>query len=894
MTKKKKLLVLLDGSSYLFRAYHALPPLVTAKGQPTGAIYGVINMIKRLLKDYEPDYMGVVFDTKEKTFRHEEYKEYKANRPQMPDELGCQIKPLHDLIEAMGLPLITKPGFEADDVIGTLAMQARDHGLEVVISTGDKDMAQLVTPDISLVNTMSDTVMDEAGVKEKFGVEPEQIIDYLTLIGDTSDNIPGVPKVGPKTASKWLNQYQTLDNLIEHADEIKGKIGENLRASLEQLPLSKWLVTIDCDVPLEIKPEDLLAKPQDDALLREMFTNLEFKTWLKNLEGDEKPATKPKQAKYEAIFDLKQLKSLLKQAKDKSLLCFDLETTSLVTHDAQIVGVALCVEPFEAYYVPVGHQFSQHSQLAKEDVLSALKPILEDEKIKKVGQNLKYDIEVLQNEAIEVKGIAYDTMLESYVLNSANRHDMDSLSLHYLNHETISYEDVCGKGAKQISFSEVDIDKATEYAAEDADITLRLHEHIWQQLSDNKALISVYNDIELPLISVLATMERYGVMIDEKMLGKQSKQIAQKLEKLEEEAFTLAGESFNLSSPKQLQAILFEKLKLPVISKTPKGQPSTAENVLQELSHDYELPHIILEHRSLSKLKSTYTDKLPLAIHPKTGRVHTSYHQAGTNTGRLSSSDPNLQNIPIRTPEGQKIRKAFIAPKGKKILAADYSQVELRIMAHLSKDKGLMTAFEKGEDIHQFTASQVFNVPLEKVTAEQRRSSKAINFGLIYGMSAFGLAKQLDVTREEAEGFMATYFERYPGIHEYMESTRKQASKFGYVETISGRRLYLPEINSKNGLRRKAAERAAINAPMQGTAADLIKTAMINIHNWIVTSKYDIHMIMQVHDELVFEVDGAIVEEVSPIITEHMEQALKLSVPLTVEIGVGDNWQEAH
>lgn len=902
MTKKKKLLVLLDGSSYLFRAYHALPPLVNSKGQPTGAIYGVINMIRRLIKNYQPDYMGVVFDTKEKTFRHVEYKEYKANRPEMPDDLGCQIQPLHDVIEAMGLPLIKKPGFEADDVIGTLAVQAASHDLEVVISTGDKDLAQLVTPDVTLVNTMSDVVLDEKGVAEKFGVTPGQIIDYLTLMGDASDNIPGVPKVGPKTASKWLSQYQSLDNLIEHADEIKGKIGENLRDSIKTLPLSKWLVTIDCDVPLDLSLTDLKMQEEDISRLKDMFAELEFKTWLRNLGDSDSQGRQPlssdsakeQKRNYKTIYEVSELKAVLKQAKEQKLICFDLETTSLSTLDASIVGVALALKSFEAFYIPIGHNMTVKAQLDAHEVLSLLKPILEDESILKVGQNLKYDIEVLLNENIQPKGVAFDTMLESYVLNSAGRHDMDSLAQNYLKVETISYEELCGKGAKQIPFADVDVDKASEYAAEDADITMQLHEHLWEGLNDVPTLKKIYETIECPLIEVLVEMERNGVKVDKELLLAQSKQIAKKLEKLEQQAYTLADEEFNLSSPKQLQVILFEKLGLPIVSKTPKGQPSTAENVLQELSHEYELPRLILEHRSLSKLKSTYTDKLPLVIHPSTGRIHTSYHQAGTNTGRLSSSDPNLQNIPIRTPEGQKIRKAFIADKGKKILAADYSQIELRIMAHLSQDEGLVAAFEKGEDIHQFTASQVFDVPLKDVTAEQRRSSKAINFGLIYGMSAFGLAKQLDVSREQADRFMQTYFERYPGIQAYMESTREQASKCGYVETISGRRLYLPEINARNGLRRKAAERAAINAPMQGTAADLIKTAMIDIHRWIQESSLDIKMLMQVHDELVFEVAQDAVDEASASIKQKMESALTLSVPLIVEVGIGDNWQEAH
>ncbi len=897
MTAKKKVLVLLDGSSYLFRAYHALPPLVTASGQPTGAIYGVINMIERLMKNEAPDYMAVVFDTKEKTFRHKEYQAYKANRPEMPVELGSQIKPLHDVIRAMGIPLITAPGYEADDVIGTLAQQAEKENLSVVISTGDKDLAQLVTDNITLVNTMSDTVLDRDGVVEKFGVEPSQMIDYLALMGDTSDNIPGIPKVGPKTASKWIKEYGSIKTLIERADEIKGKIGESLRDNLEQLGQSQWLVKLDCAVPLKVSPLDLVVSDRDIPCLKTLFETLEFKRWLKNIESgpSSKEALKPREATYSTLYSMIEVKNVIADIEKKGLFCFDLETSSLVTLDAEIIGIALSYEPYKAYYIPVGHLESETEQLKLRDVLQVLKPILENSEIKKIGQNLKYDLEVLLNEDIAVKGVAFDTMLESYVLNAAaTRHDMDSLANHYLNEETTSYEELCGKGAKQIPFAQVSVDKATHYAGEDADVTFRLHQTLNEKLIDEPSLLKVYQEIELPLIEVLVSMERKGVKIDESLLNTQSAELHELLENLSKQAFDLAGETFNLSSPKQLQALLFEKLKLPIISKTPKGQPSTAESVLQELSHDYELPKIILEHRSLSKLKSTYTDKLPLAVHPQTKRVHTSYHQSGTATGRLSSSDPNLQNIPIRTIEGKKIRKAFIAPPGKKIVAADYSQVELRIMAHLSQDRGLLKAFEQGEDIHQITASEIFGTALADVSPDQRRSAKAINFGLIYGMSAFGLAKQLDVSREQANGFMETYFERYPGVLTYMESTRKKAAQYGYVETIMGRRLYLPEINSKNGLRRKAAERAAINAPMQGTAADLIKAAMIQIHHWIETTHQNVDMIMQVHDELVFEVDEHCVDEVVVQIKSYMENAYQLAVPLLVEVGVGDNWQEAH
>ncbi len=896
----KKTLVLLDGSSYLFRAYHALPPLTTSSNMPTGAMYGVINMIRRLINDEKPDYMACVFDTKEKTFRHKMYTEYKANRPEMPEELGVQIKPLHDMIEAMGIPLLAKPGFEADDLIGTLAKQGAEQGLRVVISTGDKDLAQLVNEEVTLINTMTNKVMDIEGVKEKFQVTPEQIIDYLALVGDTSDNVPGVPKVGPKTAAKWLNEYQTLDALVASADKIKGKIGENLRDSLELLKLSKELVTIDVQVPLEVSPDQLIIEKQNVSKLREMFTTYEFKNWLtalgdeQALGGEQAPAKPEVKSQYTCVWDEKTLNAVIKQASEKGLLCFDLETTSLDTMVAEVVGVALCVEPGKAFYVPVAHSHAPQKQLDVNRVLSLLEPILDNDEILKIGQNLKYDIKVLLNYDLKVKGIAFDTMLESYVVNStATRHDMDSLAQFYLQRKTIKYEDVAGKGAKQIPFADVPVDEACEYACEDADITMQLHEHLLPLLTKEPTLMEVYNTLEKPLIEVLVAMEHKGVNIDAQALKEQSKYLEKRAQELQEKVYELAGEEFNLGSPKQLQKILFEKLELPIIEKTPKGQPSTSESVLVELSKDYELPDLILEYRSLTKLKSTYTDKLPLEISQRDGRIHTNYHQAVTATGRLSSSDPNLQNIPIKTDEGKRIRQAFIAEKGNVILAADYSQVELRIMAHLSGDKALSEAFKRGDDIHSFTASTMFGVPTDKVSEEQRRSAKAINFGLIYGISAFGLAKQLDTTRDVAQEYMDTYFARYPDVAAYMEKVKKTAAQQGYVETMFGRRLYLPEIKASNVARKRAAERVAINAPIQGGNADLIKKAMIDIHHQILPIQ-GVDMIMQVHDELVFEVKKEMVDEISALVKKAMEQVVELDVPLVVDVGVGDNWQQAH
>ncbi len=895
--------ILVDGSSYLFRAYHAMPNFTNSKGEPTGTIYGVVNMIKRLLNDYEPEHIAVVFDAKGKTFRHDMYKEYKANRPPMPDDLREQIAPVHDIIKAMGLPLLCVDGVEADDVIGTLARLATEKGIETVISTGDKDMAQLVNQHITLVNTMTETKSDVDGVKEKFGVTPEQIIDYLALVGDTSDNIPGVPKVGPKTAVKWLGQYGTLDNIMQHADEFKGKVGEYLRESLDILPLSKQLATIKCDVELDVTPETLNRTAPDINSLRNWFGKLEFKTWLNQLDdsGNADNAAKTHApdkvaTKYECVTTQQQLDGWVKKLKKSALFAFDLETTSLDYMQAEIVGMSFSVTTGEAAYVPLAHIYEgAPKQLDRDMVLQQIKPLLEDANLNKVGQHIKYDMNVLTHYGIQLQGVQFDTMLESYVIDSvANRHDMDTLALRYLSHETIHFEDVCGKGAKQITFDYVDLETATNYAAEDADITLQLHNAIWPELKQTDTLAKVLTEIEIPLIPVLSRIECNGVLIDTAMLNKQSKQFAKRIAELEQLAHKEAGHEFNLGSPKQLQEILFTELGLPVVSKTPKGQPSTAESVLQELAHQYELPRLILEHRSISKLKSTYTDKLPEMIDAKTGRVHTSYHQAVAATGRLSSSDPNLQNIPVRSEEGRRIRQAFIAAPGYKLVAADYSQIELRIMAHLSQDKGLLDAFAHGEDVHRATAAEVFGVKRDAVTNEQRRKAKAINFGLIYGMSAFGLARQLDIERGEAQEYVNLYFERYPGVKNYMESTREIARKQGYVETVFGRRLYLPEINASNGMRRQYAERTAINAPMQGTAADIIKRAMINLDKQIQSEALPMRIIMQVHDELVLEVDKGHIEKMNNVITDIMSSAAQLQVPLIVDVGVGDNWDEAH
>ncbi len=918
-------LILVDGSSYLFRAYHVpyLQALSTASGQPTGAITGVLNMIGSLKKDYPNGNVVVIFDAKGKTFRNDLYPEYKANRPPMPDELRSQIAPLHQIISAMGLPLLVIPGVEADDVIGTLAQQASEKGIETVISTGDKDMAQLVTPHVRLINTMTAVELDEAGVTEKFGVRPDQIIDYLALMGDKVDNIPGVVKCGPKTAVKWLTEHDTLDNVIANADKVKGKIGENLRDALEQLPLSYQLATIKCDVELEQTVEKLRPIEPDVEALTALYQEFELKRLLadlnKNSNNDmnetsviaptssntnveennsaDVAAVEVSECKYDIVFNQSHFNDWLEKLKQSSAFAFDTETTNVDYMKAELVGLSFAVDVGKAAYVPLAHDYlGAPEQLDRDWVLAQLKPLLESSDIKKIGQNLKYDANVLSQYHIKLQGVAFDTMIESYCYNSvATRHNMDALALKYLGYKTVHFEDVAGKGAKQLTFNQIDIDKAGHYAAEDADITLRLHQAIFPALEKSPKQLNVFNDIEMPLMPVLAQMEQTGVLIDCDLLDQQSHSIGQRLDELEIEAHNLAGKSFNLSSPKQLQQILFEELKIPVIKKTPKGAPSTAEEVLQELALDYPLPKVILENRGLSKLKSTYTDKLPLMISDKTGRVHTSYHQAVTATGRLSSTDPNLQNIPIRSEEGRKIRQAFIAPKDYKIVAIDYSQIELRIMAHLSNDKGLVNAFSEGKDIHKATAAEIFAVALDDVTTNQRRSAKAINFGLIYGMSAFGLAKQLNIGRQQAQEYQDKYFQRYPGVLTYMEDTRQQASEQGYVETIFGRRLYLPEIKSKNGMRRKAAERAAINAPMQGTAADIIKKAMLAVATWLNEKNDDrIKMTMQVHDELIFEIHQDIVEETTATLVELMNNAVELSVPLIAEAGMGDNWDEAH
>ncbi|MDB4150987.1 DNA polymerase I [Pseudomonadales bacterium] len=891
-------LVLIDGSSYLFRAYHALPKLMSTKGAHTGAIRGVISMIRKLMADYPQSHIAVVFDAKGKSFRNTLYPAYKENRAAMPDELREQILPIQDIIRKMGLPLLIIEGVEADDVIGTLAEEATRRQMPVLISTGDKDMAQLVNPHITLVNTMTDTVMDEAGVEEKFGVRPDQIVDYLALVGDASDNIPGVPNCGPKTAVKWLTAYASVEGIINHADEIKGKVGENLRNSLETLRLSYQLATIKLDVALEVTPEELVLTPPDAEALRQLFTEYEFRQWVGELRGDTDAVTLDDStpSDYETILSRDVLARWIEKLQAAPVFAFDTETTSLDYMQAELVGVSFSVKSGEAAYIPLAHAYlGVPEQLSREMVLDELRGLLQDPNKQKVGQNLKYDMSVLARYGIELRGIAFDTMLESYVLNSvATRHNMDDLALKYLGKSTIPFEEVAGKGAKQITFDQVDIEIAAKYAAEDADITLQLHEALWPKLHALPSLQSVFEKIELPLVSVLSRIERNGVLLDTGLLNRQSAKLSQRLEELERDAFELAGEPFNLGSPKQLQTIFFEKLQLPVKKKTPKGQPSTAEDVLQELALDYPLPKVILEYRGLSKLKSTYTDQLPKQVNPGTGRIHTSYHQAVAATGRLSSTNPNLQNIPIRTEEGRQVRKAFIAAPGYQLIAADYSQIELRIMAHLSSDAGLLTAFAQGLDIHKATAAEVFGQSLDAVTDDQRRSAKAINFGLIYGMSAFGLARQLSIGRGDAQSYIDLYFERYPGVLDYMDRTKALAAEQGFVETLFGRRLYLPEINTTNFQRRQGAERTAINAPMQGSAADIIKLAMIDVDRWLTTDKPDARMIMQVHDELVLEVNADQVDEVAAILTAKMSQAVELKVPLLVETGVGLNWEEAH
>ena len=893
-------LVLIDGSSYLYRAFHALPPLTNSQGEPTGALHGVLTMIQKLLREEQPAHVAVVFDAPGKTFRDELYAEYKANRPPMPDDLRSQVQPILDAVAAMGLPLLRVEGVEADDVIGTLCKQAVSNGLTVLVSTGDKDLAQLVNDKVTLINTMNDSRMDRDGVKAKFDVYPEQIVDYLALVGDTSDNIPGVPKVGAKTAAKWLNQYASADGIVENSDEIKGKVGDSLRNSVEQLRLSQDLATIRSDLDLGIGISDLSPAVPDTARLRELYGHFELRSLLGQLdEENEQPARAVEnsdETDYETVLTWDAFDRWFEKINHAELTAFDTETTSINYMQAEIVGLSLAVVANEAAYIPLAHDYpGAPDQLPRDEVLQRLRNWLQDDSKKKVGHHLKYDAHILARYDIALRGMQFDSMLESYVLNSvATRHDMDSVARHYLGRETIHYEDVAGKGVKQLTFNQIDLATAAPYAAEDADITLQLHQTLWKQLGQHAALRRVYEEIEQPLVPILLEMEETGVLVDRQMLNTQSGELARKMIELEARAHDLAGGPFNLSSPKQLQEILFEQLELPIIRKTPKGQPSTAEDVLIELAGDYELPAVIIDFRSVSKLKSTYTDKLPLQIAASTGRIHTSYHQAVAATGRLSSTDPNLQNIPIRTPEGRRIRQAFIAPEGQVLLAADYSQIELRIMAHLSADPGLMNAFADEQDVHRATAAEVFGLSPTDVSDDQRRSAKAINFGLMYGMSAFGLAKQLGITRGEAQEYVDLYFDRYPGVKTYMDDIREKASADGFVETVYGRRLYLPEINARNANRRQYAERTAINAPMQGTAADIIKKAMISVQQWLHDEQPGARMIMQVHDELVFEVDENKVDGVRDRIIDIMSDAATLCVPLKVDAGIGKNWDEAH
>ncbi|MDG1704363.1 MAG: DNA polymerase I [Pseudomonadales bacterium] len=897
--------VLVDGSSYLFRAFYALPDLRSTSGHPTGAIRGVISMLRRLAKDYPTSPLAVVFDAPGKTFRDDMYEQYKANRSSMPDDLREQIAPLHEMIKAMGLPFVMVEGVEADDVIGTYAAQATASQKHTVISTGDKDMAQLVTPFVTLVNTMTETTMDAAGVVEKFGVNPEQIVDYLALMGDTVDNIPGVPKVGPKTAAKWLNEYGSLDELIAKAEEVKGKVGENLRDSLEQLPLSRALTQIKCDVDLPLHFADLVPTEPDVAVLGKFYREFEFKSWLEEVEpvggandavGANEVVQEQVETDYDLILDEGQLSEWVQRLSEQELFAIDTETTSVNYMDAELVGFSFAVSPGRAAYLPVAHDYpGAPDQISLETAITALRPVLENSAIAKVGQNLKYDMSVLARYGVAIEGPIHDTMLQSYVLNSvATRHNMDALAGYYLDRKTIHFEDVAGKGAKQLTFNQVPLETAGDYAAEDADVTLQLHHCLYPQLQAEPSLSRVYSDIDMPLVRILSEVERRGTLVDGRMLKQHGAELADRLNELTQEVWALAGENFNLDSPKQLQVILYDKMGLPVLKKTPGGQPSTAELVLVDLAQDYELPEKILAYRSLAKLKSTYADKLPLDINRETGRIHTSYHQAVTATGRLSSSDPNLQNIPIRNAEGRRIRQAFVAPPGNLVLAADYSQIELRIMAHLSGDAGLTQAFAENQDIHRATAAEVFGLAPDEVADEQRRSAKAINFGLIYGMSAFGLAKQLNISRGLAADYIDRYFDRYPGVLRYMEETKAVAAEQGFVETVFGRRLYLPEINAKAVPRRQAAERTAINAPMQGTAADIIKLAMMAVQQWLPSSGLDARMIMQVHDELVFEVAEADVADLDRGVIQRMSEAASLNVPLVVDTGVGENWDQAH
>jgi DNA polymerase-1 len=897
--EKQKKLVLVDGSSYLFRAYHVPgPDLTSPSGKPTKVIYFVLNMLNKLIKDEQPDRIAVVFDAKGKTFRNDIYPEYKATRPPMPDDLREQIEPLHKIIKARGLPLVCIEGVEADDVIGTMSCQATEQGYQVLISTGDKDMAQLVNENVRLINTMNNHFMDEAAVVDKFQVRANQIIDYLALMGDSSDNIPGVPKVGPKTAAKWIGEYGDLNGVMAHAEEIKGKVGEYLRESMNFLPMSYELATIKLDCDTGVSIDELEQQEADQGALATYYQEHGFTRWYDEVGAvdEAKPVAAKVDANYESVLEQASFDQWLQRLREAKEFAIDTETTSIDYMQAELVGISLCLDPGEACYIPLMHRYENApQQLDKAKVLAALKPVLEDPAIGKIGQNIKYDAHIFIGEGIRMRGIAHDTMLESYVLNStASRHNMDALAKFYLDHDTIHYADIAGKGVNQKTFDQIELEQASDYAAEDADITLRLHRVLNPALNEDEKLNRVYREIEMPLVDVLLDVEQNGVLIDQDMLRSQGREIDQKLGQIETEIYQQAGEVFNLSSPKQIQAIFYDKLELPVLRKTPKGQPSTAEDVLEELAADYEIPALLLEHRSLNKLMSTYIDKLPQEINTKTGRVHTSYQQAVASTGRLSSTSPNLQNIPIRTAQGRRIREAFVAADGCKILALDYSQIELRIMAHLSADESLLNAFAKGLDVHRATAAEVFGTELEQVSAEQRRAAKAINFGLIYGMSAFGLGKQLNIGRNEAQQYVDTYFERYPGVKRYMEETKQLARDQGYVETVFGRRLYLPDINARNSNVRQYAERTAINAPMQGTAADIIKRAMIKVQTWLIDRQPNCKMIMQVHDELVFDVVADEVESCRAAIAALMTGAAELSVNLEVDAGVGANWNEAH
>ena len=894
MSEEKDPIILVDGSSYLYRAYHALPPLTNSKNQPTGAIKGVISMIKKILIDHPESPLAVVFDAKGKTFRHDMYSEYKANRPPMPEDLVQQIEPIHKIISLMGIKLIMIPGVEADDVIGTLAEQARQKKLNAVISTGDKDMTQLVCENVSVVNTMSGELLDESGVLKKFGVGPELITDYLALIGDKSDNVPGVDKVGPKTAVKWLNEYSDIQGVKENSESIGGKVGENLRSSIEMLDLAHELVKIKTDVQLELGIEDLARLEPDTEKLTEIYKELEFNAWLQEVP-EKKTTTTKVNSSYICISSQDLLEKVIKNASKAKTIAIDTETTGLDYMDTDLVGISLSYKPGEAYYIPINHQDDTVNQLKLNVVLDALKPVLESSKNKIIGQNIKFDRNVLAKYGINISSIKNDTMMMSYVLDaSATRHNLDALSSYYLNYKTSTFEDVAGKGVKQITFDQVPIEEATNYAAEDADITLRLYEELNPKLESVASLKKLNDEIEIPLIEVLSEMEQNGAILNSKILSSQSKDLENRIKKLEKKAYEIAGEEFNLGSTKQLREIFFEKLNYRIIKKTPRGQPSTDEKVLVELAEEYELPGVLLEHRTLSKLKSTYTDKLPGQISETTGKVHTSFHQAVTTTGRLSSSDPNLQNIPIRTEDGRRIRQAFEPSKGHRFISADYSQIELRIMAHISKDVGLLQAFQEGEDVHSKTASEVFDVAIEEVTADLRRNAKAINFGLIYGISAFGLGKQLGISRNLAAEYMAMYFEKYPGVKKYMESTKDFASQNGYVETLFGRRLYLRDINASNAIRRQASERAAINAPVQGTAADIMKIAMIKTHQAIKAENVKAKLILQVHDELILDTPKKEIDSVINLLTDSMMGAASLDVPLEIDVGVGDNWDQAH